>query len=250
MTGIYDTCPECGVAITHQPGRGKARKYCGLTCKNKAKSERESARSLAVCCVVGCENKAVRVGAQMCESHYMRQRRNGTTDFVGHEIHGDLEHSGGYVLQAAPGHPRALGGHRAYQHRVVFTDAHGEGPFKCHWCGNSVTWSDMHVDHLDADKKNNDINNLVASCPVCNQQRGHDRMMETLRAKSGITLNGTTKTLNEWASEYGITRNAIILRMKQGWSVERAITVPRGNHGPKTHHDEKTAAEAKARARG
>ena len=235
MTNHYDTCAVCGVAINQLPGRGKARKYCGSSCQEKARKDREEVRVYSPCIVDGCDRPAVRVGAQMCESHYMRQRRSGTTDYVGYAIHGDLEHSGGYVLQEAPGHPRSLGGHRAYQHRVVFTNAYGEGPFKCHWCGKEVTWSDMHVDHLDADKKNNDVSNLVASCPVCNQQRGHDRMMKTLRSKSGITIRGETKTLNEWANQYGITRHAIKLRLKAGWSEERAITEPRGVFGPKRH---------------
>ena len=248
MTGIYDTCAVCGNAITHQPGRGKARKYCGEACQDKANKTRLDNRAFAQCSVEGCSNDAVRVGHQMCERHYMRARRNGTTEFVGNVIPGDLPHTGGYLMQAAPGHPRALGGYRAYQHRVVFTEAHGEGPFNCHWCGVVVTWSDMHVDHLDADKQNNDINNLVASCPVCNQQRGHERMMTTLRANTGVAILGATKTLNEWAAQYGITRASIVSRIKAGWSVERAVTEPKGKTGP-ARHEAKTAAEAKARGR-
>ena len=246
MTGVYDTCAECGAAIAHQKGRGKARKYCSCSCQTQAAERRASEKVFSVCVVDGCSKPAVRVGHQMCEHHYMRQRRNGTTDYIGHKIPGDLEHSGGYIMQAAPGHPRSLGSHRAYQHRVVFTDEYGEGPFNCHWCGKTVTWADMHVDHLDSDKQNNDVGNLVASCPICNQQRGHERLMMTLRAKTGVTIDGVTKTLNEWAKHYGIARQSIILRIRAGWTAERAITEPRGIFGPKCHNV-KTAEEAKRR---
>lgn len=233
MTGVYDTCAECGIAIVHQPGRGKARKYCGPTCQSKSNSARAEIREFRECYVDGCSSPAVRVGHAMCESHYYRMRRNGTTDHVGRALPGDLMHSNGYVLQAAKGHPRAIGGYRAYQHRVVFADAHGEGPFDCHWCGVVVTWSDMHVDHVDANRANNALSNLVASCPKCNQKRGHESMKRTIRDRLGITVNGVTRTIKEWADICGISRASVAFRIKSGWTLDRAVTEPRGKFGPK-----------------
>lgn len=234
MAGIYDTCAECGVSMTHPAGRGKARKYCSDECQVKAAAKREAVRNLAQCCVDGCDKPATRVGAKMCERHYVRQHRNGTTKYVGNVIPGNRKHSGGYVLQAAPGHPRALGGYRAYQHRVVFTDKHGEGPFNCHWCDAVVTWSDMHVDHVDSDPTNNAIENLVASCADCNQRRGHEKIRATMRARYGITIDGETRTLNEWAAKAGISRSSIVARLKAGWEPKRAVFEPRGKFGPKS----------------
>ena len=234
MNAKYDTCAHCNVAMTHAPGRGKATKYCGADCLSQARAARLASRALPPCTVEGCAKLANRVGLGLCESHYMRLRRNETTEFIGHRAPGNLQHSNGYVVKAAPGHPRALGGYRAYEHRVVFTDAHGEGPFTCHWCQKQVTWSDMHVDHVDADPSNNAIENLVASCPPCNVKRGHQQGRDTWREKVGIELNGEKRTLNEWAALYGISRVSIVARMKRGLSPEDAITRPRGKFGPKS----------------
>lgn len=234
MAGIYDTCAQCGVAIVHPPGRGKARKYCSPTCQHEADAIRAALRVLPPCRVAGCTSKAGRTGQRLCEMHYMRLIRNGTTDYVGNVIPGNREHSGGYVLTPAPGHPRALGGYRAYEHRVVFYDTHGEGPFNCHWCGCVVTWNDMHVDHVDGNRDHNALSNLVASCPPCNQERGHEKIRCTLRKRYGLTIDGETRTLNEWAANANISRSTIIMRLKKGWEPERAVFQPRGKFGPKT----------------
>ncbi|QND42986.1 HNH endonuclease [Rhizobium leguminosarum bv. viciae] len=72
----------------------------------------------------------------------------------------------------APGHPLTEG-KRPYefQHRVVFYDTNGVGPFECHWCGVEVDFSNMHIDHHDNDKTNNTPGNLLPSCPHCNMNR-------------------------------------------------------------------------------
>lgn len=233
MAGIYDTCAQCGAPMVHLPGRGKARKYCGDACQKVANEAMASARVFAPCSVDGCGAKATRVGHGMCEKHYIRQYRNGTTDYIGGAIPGNLIHTGGYVLAPAPGHPRALGGYRAYEHRVVFYDAHGEGPFNCHWCGCIVTWDGMHVDHVDAGRDHNAPDNLVASCPPCNKHRGHEAIRQTMRARYGLTINGKTMTLNEWSAHAGISRSSIVARIKSGWDIERAVFEPRGKFGPK-----------------
>lgn len=233
MTGTYDTCNVCHAPIESLPGRGRAHKYCSDGCKDIAAEARKKSKQLKTCSVHQCGKPATRVGVQMCEKHYVRQYRNGTTEYVGGAKPGNLRHSGGYLLKPAVGHPRALGGYRAYQHRVVFTDKHGEGPFSCHWCHIPVTWDDMHVDHVDSDPTNNAIDNLVASCAHCNQRRGHEKIRMTMRERYGITINGRTHTLNEWAAQVGISRSSICLRLKAGWEPERAVMQPRGKFGPR-----------------
>lgn len=185
------------------------------------------------CSVEGCGMEANRKGARLCEKHYMRQRRNGNTKSQYERAEEFSAHSGGYLLAKAKGHPLSLGGMRAYAHRVAFHEANGEGPFSCYWCGVGVSWADMHVDHLDDDKHNNDPKNLVASCPVCNMQRGHHKQVATNRAKTGIEFNGEKLTANEWAARIGISRMALLYRLKNGWPLERALTEGRGVTGPK-----------------
>lgn len=184
------------------------------------------------CSVQGCAKPATRVGAKMCEMHYGRVRRHGGTETPAPSP--TLPHSGGYLLAYAPGHPLARSGSkRVYAHRVAFYAKHGEGPFTCHWCAAPVDWQTMHVDHLDDDKKNNDPANLVPSCPTCNQQRGKHKAQARHRASTGLTVSGRTQTLNEWATEVGLARNAIMERIAKGWTPEAAVLTPRGNRGPK-----------------
>jgi len=233
MAGVYDNCAQCGAPMNHPPGKGKARKYCGKDCSVAANAERKAAKVYAKCSVDGCCSPADRVGAGLCEAHYMRVRRHGSTHKLSPAHEGNLVHSGGYILKAAPGNPRALGGYRAYEHRLVFTKHHGEGPFTCHWCGTKVTWDDMHVDHLNDNRSDNDINNLVSSCPTCNQSRGRWKMLRTVREKNGVEIRGEVRTMNEWSAIAGISRSAIQSRIKRGWSIEWAVFEPRGNAGPK-----------------
>lgn len=194
----------------------------------------DSAKS-AICSVDGCKAHANRVGAQLCEAHYIRKRRKGTTDLVKRPA--ETRQSAGYVLQVANGHPLARGKFRAYQHRIVYYDHHGVGPFDCHWCKTCVTWDDLHIDHLDDTHDNNDINNLVASCARCNQARGAHKVVAWWRDKCGIEVNGVTKTPNEWARHHNISRTGIQWRIKHGWSKIDAVTTPRGKFGPRRRSD-------------
>jgi hypothetical protein len=170
----------------------------------------------------------------MCEAHYMRVLRHGTTASLQERLAERIQQSGGYVLRKAPGHPRSLGLARAYEHRIVFYDAHGEGPFKCNWCGAEVTWRTMHVDHLDDVKTNNDVLNLVASCAVCNQKRGREKQKKTVRERRGILYDGQLLTKREWAIKLGISWVALDWRLANGWPLDRALTAPRGKSGPKS----------------
>lgn len=43
---------------------------------------------------------------------------------------------------------------------------------------------------------------------------------------SPLTLNGITKRMEDWATEYGVKKRTIIARLAYGWTVERAITTP------------------------
>lgn len=168
-------CAFCDAELVIH-GRGQGQKtFCNVACRNAhAKIARSKRQFDRTCSAHGCDKPATRVGADLCETHYYRIRRNGILGLVGYAKPGVIHHSHGYVLAEAKGHPMALGGYRAYEHRVVFYDAHGAGPFNCHWCAIPVSWDDMHVDHVDGCKDHNELGNLVASCALCNQGRGRD----------------------------------------------------------------------------
>ena len=248
MTGVFDRCAGCGVAMSHPEGRGKAAKYCGEGCRVTRGNQDRATRTYEECSVDGCCKPATRVTSVMCETHYYRKRRTGMTSLRPvtlsntvkptaelRVIPETVEHSGGYLMNYAPDHPLARGSHpRVYQHRVVYYEHHGAGPFKCNWCACPVTWEGMHVDHVDDDKQNNDISNLVASCPTCNQARGQWKMRLFHRQRTGVRIGDRLHTLNEGAAIAGISRNSILARLAKGWPVERAVFEPRGKSGPAT----------------
>lgn len=70
---------------------------------------------------------------------------------------------------------------RVFVHRKVLYDAIGPGQHPCHWCGTTVEWrlrnvtsaGGLVVDHIDRDRRNNDLSNLVPSCHGCNARRDH-----------------------------------------------------------------------------
>jgi len=229
MDSILSTCKECGAQFSYEPTAAPRRRYCGTSCRSAHVKRAHKQRLVArACSVDGCQDSIRSIRSGLCEKHYGRLRRRGTTDPAPAST-GCL-HSGGYVLIPAHGHPLRegkAGGHE-YAHRVVFYDAFGEGPFKCHVCGAEVGWSCMHVDHLNDDVTDNAVSNLKPACPTCNQSRGRSKMAATHRANSRyqITWDGQTKCLTEWADIIGISGVGLRERLRRGWSVERALTTP------------------------
>ena len=187
------------------------------------------------CSVLGCERPPRSRTSPHCEVHYYRLRRNGSLDCV-HVAH-RINHSDGYVLVPARGHRVTTQSTRshAYEHRKVFFDAHGEGPFNCHVCGCAVTWDDMHVDHLNEIRDDNRIENLSPACPTCNQWRGKDRQECALRSPKvrWLEYGGERLPISGWAQRLGISHSALAFRLDSGWPIDRALTMPRGRFGPR-----------------
>lgn len=121
------------------------------------------------CVIDGCSNFRRSGRAKLCEMHYYRKRRTGSTgDRAGPA---PQKTAGGYVLLKAA-HPLAIKNGWVAQHRQVAYDANNGVCPSCHWCGRPVTWKGCHVDHLNGVKDDNRAENLVVSCPQCNRSRG------------------------------------------------------------------------------
>lgn len=52
-----------------------------------------------------------------------------------------------------------------------------------------------------------------------------------------IEFNGKTQTMYDWANEIGISAGSLYQRFRNGWSIERALTIPRGNNSGKRKQD-------------
>lgn len=157
--------------------------------------------------------------------HYGRLRRNGNLD--GRKPRKDkYQHSHGYLVKAVDDHPLETPGSHGYvyEHRVVFYQTFGAGPFECHHCGGRVTWDDMHVDHLNDEKDDNRPENLVASCARCNQKRGFHKVMAAARTRYGIEHSGVKLLPTEWAARIGLSVSTLRNRLRAGWPIERALT--------------------------
>lgn len=126
------------------------------------------------CSVKGCDKPArsLNEGA-WCERHYMRWYRHGDP-LAGVDVNGFKAGPQRHYRRVRPpaGHPMRTKNGAAYEHRVVLFDTIGYGPHRCHWCDAALTWgNNLHVDHLDRVKDNNDPTNLVPTCQPCNSRR-------------------------------------------------------------------------------
>lgn len=169
------------------------------------------------CNVDGCESDAHYKAAQLCQKHYFRVRRNGVTDTVRSRKYRQ-ENPQGYQWVYDPGHPLA---HKTSgyvcEHRAVLYGSIGEGPMQCAMCGTGLTWGTCHVDHIDCNVRNNNLDNLRPTCIGCNTRRG--RRPEYLSSSnSAIEFDGEIKTAYEWARDprVKLSGSAILRRKKRG----------------------------------
>ena len=122
------------------------------------------------CAVDNCEDRAY--GKGFCRLHYQRWRKHGDPLKTLVNRGTGMNKANGYHLTYVKGHPLAQASGYAYTHRLVVYDALGPGPHPCNWCGEVLEWGDsLFVDHLNGNKMDNRLENLVPSCQICNQIR-------------------------------------------------------------------------------
>lgn len=170
---VVKACGECGNEFSFVPLRGKtSRKYCSKKCCAAAsmRNFKERNARLETCRVDGCDGKANRTGQGLCELHYMRKRRHGSTGKLRAR---DRKHNyQGYVFLRNATHPMSRSDGLVAEHRMVVYDKHHGTCPPCHWCGESLEWPDAVADHLNERKDDNRIDNVVVSCNGCNRARG------------------------------------------------------------------------------
>lgn len=156
------------------------------------------------CVVQGCEKPQRYTSRGWCLMHYARHRRNGHLErTVG--VDGVKRVKDGYIHVRMPAHPLAVGGWVA-EHRMVAYDAHDPAvPTRCHWCWTPMKeWNKVHVDHLDYDKTNNALGNLVPSCLTCNSSRHPEADMDVWVASAA-----RRRVLHTYAAEVEAQAEAV-----------------------------------------
>lgn len=125
------------------------------------------------CAAPHCDKAAVtRKHGPLCLAHYKKMSRHGDLAPRRRPNGDGTVGKVGYLVVTVSGHPLADQYGRQYQHRVNLYNKIGPGSHPCHWCATPVSWKiDLHTDHLDFDRLNNDPSNLVASCHACNSHR-------------------------------------------------------------------------------
>jgi len=190
-----------------------------------------------LCRVDGCDSEAMYKVKELCQKHYFRQMRNGSTDLKVTTRKYRQSNPAGYQLLHEKDHPLATKNQYVYEHRLVIYNHLGGQIKPCEICGTPETWETCHIDHIDNDVTNNNIENLRVSCRACNVMRGHVAKENSFNSKFLLTYDGKTMSPWKWAAQDGVSVcGATIRRRKEcGYSDYCAIFGDR-----KTHHNTKT----------
>ena len=184
------------------------------------------------CKVDDCGNSVRYKAACLCQKHYFRLRRYGTTDTIKVGKGRDRYVTpSGYVRIRRPGHPLANKDGLVSEHRAVVYDDLGPGPMCCELCGVTVTWETVHIDHIDNTTDNNVRSNLRPTCNACNTKRG--RLPEhSYAGRLAIEWNGRTMTAHEWVRELSlpISSSCLRRRIRSGQTAEQALFGEKKTH--------------------
>lgn len=176
------------------------------------------------CKVDGCNRDAMYRGKQLCQMHYFRVMRNGTTDTLPKTRKYRTQNPAGYQKIYEPSHPLKDSTGYVYEHRFVVYGKYGTSLPACEICGKPTFWDSCHIDHIDKDVTNNKLENLRPVCRGCNTFRDYPEQHLAKNAHS-ITHNGKTMTATEWARQENVNvcGNTIVRRLREGKSVYEAL---------------------------
>lgn len=153
------------------------------------------------CTVHECDKPTRSRSADLCSMHYHRAYRHGSVQAKPQAIKTGTPRT--YRTKYVPMHPLAGSNGKAYEHRVILFDSIGAGVHSCHWCGTQLEWllpkgsaRNLLVDHVNEDKGDNRITNLVPCCGSCNSARSMARRRRELMQAGAWSVNDTIAQLS------------------------------------------------------
>jgi len=118
-------------------------------------------------CSIGTCERTVK-GHGLCPLHLRRKKRGIPFDYSRPQLNPKR-----YRLKKIPGHPLADRLGRVYVHRAVLFESIKWMVVPCFWCGCPISFSARTIlaDHLNHDRHDNRLQNLVPACDSCNAGR-------------------------------------------------------------------------------
>lgn len=165
-------CEVCHRPFCYEVSRGTDRKHCSSACRQIRKKEFLAHRKAnpVPCDVPLCGKPSRGRSHGLCEMHYGRRRRNVSDEAK--PLKEFYETKAGYRKLLRKGHALSDSSGQVFEHRYVLHAARPVGPYGCFWCGKVLDWDTLVVDHLNENKSDNRLENLVCSCNRCNRARG------------------------------------------------------------------------------
>lgn len=75
---------------------------------------------------------------------------------------------------------------------------------------------------MTIERKDNDKGYQPDNC----RWASRSEQLRNTRRNRWIEYDGQRKILADWANLYGISRGALLMRLRNGWSIERALSEP------------------------
>lgn len=151
------------------------------------------------CVVPECDKSSRSTVKTYCPMHYHRIYRHGSLDANFSTEGKPFGTPRLYKTMYAKGHPTVGRNGKTYVHRKILYDAIGDGAHSCHWCSTEVRWfvgrgktNNLVVDHLNDDKGDNRLENLVPTCNGCNAGRAAQKRHKVIKEKLGAWSGNDT----------------------------------------------------------